>query len=87
MPALCKQVGDRVTFFAQFGVARIHTCSAEWTDFQALNNLVLPLRATTGIGVNDPGLDAIATIGRNRHADPIIPGGSQSPVTYVIYRG
>src|SRR5690554_6669373 len=84
-PGLAQQVLDGGTLFAQLVFRRLHLATAEVVDLQALNNLVVAVLATHGVGVDDAFGDAVTAIGRNRHADDAV--GAQRPVAHVIDGG
>src|SRR4030095_8879079 len=67
-------------------VRRVHAPAAELVDCEALHHGVLSVLAGDGIGVDDALGDAVAAVGRHRHADPVALRRAERPVAYVVDR-
>ena len=59
-------------FAVQFSSGRIHFFTAEGIYFQPLDNFVVAVFAAAGVRIDDARGNTVGTIGRNRHADPVI---------------
>ena len=80
-------VGQAVTLLEQLPVRRVHAAAAELIDREALHDRVAAALAGDRIRVHDTLADAIAAVGRHRHADPVALRRAERPVAHVIDRG
>ena len=71
----------------KLGVSVRYQSAAEIVDREPLDDLVIAAHAPDRVRVDDAFLDAVAAVGRDSHADPIVAGSAERPIADVIDRG
>src|SRR6186713_3101307 len=78
-----EQARDSCTLLAQLRVRRAELAAGKLVDLEPLDDLVIAADAAHGIGVDHAFGDAVAAVGRDGHADPVVACGAERPIVHV----
>src|SRR5690606_14599703 len=81
-----KQIGDAGALLAELVVRGLHLLPREVVELETLHDLVPPVLAADRERVHDALGDAVAAVGSDGHADPVL-AGAERPVAPLIDRG
>src|ERR1700754_3409991 len=84
---LREQVLHAGALFAQFLLGRINASLRERVDLQALDDGVLAVLHGHRVAEDHARLDAVRTVRRDAHGDPVTLGRAERPVTHVVDGG
>src|ERR1700693_4110374 len=82
-----EQILHAVAFLRQFAMCNGHFFAAEFIDVQTVDDAVFARLARYRIGIDHAFGDAVASVGRHGHADPITGRRALHPVMHVIQCG
>src|ERR1700733_1084307 len=82
-----QQFAHAVALLAQLRGTQVHALAAEFIDREPLHDLVCTVAAGDRERIDQPFLDPIAAIRRDRHAGPVARRGALHPGAHMIDRG
>src|SRR5436190_17746406 len=78
--SFAEEVADAVALFVQFLQRRLHALLAELAHLDALDDLVAAAAGGHRVAVDHALRDAVASVGRHTHRDPVAIARAGDPV-------